>query len=118
MSIDWGKIITAAVPAVVSAGAGLLAQSDREDKAQAQLDQEAALAREDTYLQLRLAALKAQYAGGSGGGGGGGAAGPDPNFISKADHVAAVAGQGDAEQSAINNLITAIQNGYSLAARG
>lgn len=111
--VNWGEVITAAIPAVVSAGAGLLQQSHVEDQQQATLDREISANREKTYLELRLAALKAQYQG-AGGGGGGGAAGPDPNFISKADRVSAVAGQGDLEQSAINNLIAAIQNGYSL----
>lgn len=106
----WGDIITAAIPAVVSAGAGLLqnsAQEDAQDEAnELALQQQ----REDTYLKLRLEALKAKYAQGSGGGGGG----QDPNKLTMAERVTALQNQGDSSQSAINNLITAIQNGYSL----
>lgn len=116
MGFSWGDIITAAVPAIVSAGSSLLASSAEEDRIDAQNEQALAASREDQYLQLRLAALKAQYQGG--GGGGGGAAGPDPNFISKADRVAAVAGQGELEQGAIQNLLAGLQTGYSLSSGG
>ena len=114
MSI-FADVLTAAVPALVTAGAGILGAGAQRDQAEENFQREQELANQDQALQLRLAALKAQYAGG---GGGGGAAKPDPNFISKADRVSAVAGQGENEQSAINNLITAIQNGYALAGRG
>lgn len=105
----WGDIFTAAIPSIVTGATGILGNSitqDREEEARAnQLEDQAA----QNILDLRLAALKAQY--GSGGGGGGSGA-KDPNKLTAAERIAAMQNQGDSQQTAIANLIAGMQNAY------
>lgn len=104
--MDWGSIIAAAVPAVVSSASSLLGQKQQEDRAQEQFDQQRAIANEERLFQLQLAELKARY--GSGGGGGGGA----DKSLTEAQKLAAVAGQGELQQNAITNLLAGLRGAY------
>lgn len=111
--MDWGKIISAAVPAIVTGGAGLLTSSIAQDQQTAATEAAKAQSVQDNILQLQLAQLKAQYGGGGGSGGGG----TDPNRITAAQRLAAVAGQGSAQQNAIADLLGALQSSYGLQGR-
>lgn len=115
MPIEWGNVISAVVPSLIETGVGILGSNIASDKAEADREYAESQANADRALELKLAALKARY--GSGGGSGGGS-GIDPNKLTKAQHVAAVQGQGDTEQNAIANLISAMQNAYGMSARG
>ena len=114
MDINWGNVLAAAVPAVVSAGSGMLQSSISQDRENDKLALANENAREDQIFQLKLAALKARYSGGGGSGG----SGIDPNKLTKAQHITTIQNQGTSQQDAIKTLIDSMQKSYSLAGRG
>jgi hypothetical protein len=106
----WGNVFASLVPALVSGGSKLLegdlAREDKQEDREFELQQ----AKEKTLLELKLAEIKARY--GSGGGGGGAS-----RALTDAQRLSAVAGQGDAQQKAIESLIAGLQGSYNLAGR-
>lgn len=117
-SFSWGDFISDALPVAADLGAGLFgveAQKDQEEALLAREDakykQELELQRQKAALELRLAALKAQYAGGGGGGGGA------STKLTDAQRLAMIQNQANLKQDAITSALNALQNAYGLGQR-
>ncbi len=106
--MDWGPIISAAIPSAVNLFGGLLGNSIEED----QYEKELQAKKESDIMALQLEALKARFAGGGGGGGGGG--GVNPNMLTKAQKLAMMQNQGQARSEGLNSLIAAYQNAMGI----
>lgn len=89
--------------------AGLLFQSSSEEDARKDAQ---ALQDKKDKLALQLEALKIRYGQGGGGGGGGGSA----MQLTPAQRLNTIQNQGTAQSNAIQNLISAMQSGYSMGA--
>lgn len=105
--MDWGTIISAAIPSAVNLFGGLLGNSIEED----QYEKELQAKKESDIMALQLEALKARFAGGGGGGGGGGV---NPNMLTKAQKLAMMQNQGQARSEGLNSLIAAYQNAMGI----
>lgn len=116
---DWLGLAEAALPTVADLGAGLFSSEAQKDadkvaleREEAKYQQELELARQKAALDLKLAALKAQYAGGGGGGGGGA-----NTRLTDAQKLAAIQNQATLKQDAITSALNALQNAYGLGQR-
>lgn len=118
-SFDWGDFASDALSIVPQLGAGLFASEAKKDadkvaleREEAKYQQELELARQKAALDLKLAALKAQYAGGGGGGGGGA-----NTRLTDAQKLAQIQAQANLKQDAITSALNALQNAYGLGQR-
>lgn len=111
------KAGSTAVSTAAELGLGLLKQSAEKDSQDALLaredakyEQELELQRQKAALDLKLAALKAQYSGGSGGGGA-------STALTDSQRLAAIQNQAALKQDAISAALTGLQSAYGLGQR-
>lgn len=80
---DFGKILTSAVPSLITGGVSLLGGIFGNDAQKDQLDAQKDQSKQDAILKLQLEELRAKYGllGSKGGGGGGGGTDKTANLL-------------------------------------
>lgn len=106
-----------ALPVIGKTALGILQSNQAEDEADKKLaladkqyEQQLQLQREKAALDLKLAALKARYAGGSGGGGA-------STRLTDAQRLGLIQQQHELRNSSITSALNALQNAYGLGQR-